>query len=292
MPNINRPRQGYTLPGYKYLGPGNTLDHGEPTNQSDKAAKKHDQHYHLIQQAEHNPYLYFNEADRTFIEETEKATDWGGWLGNKAFKLKPAIAPNLEHTRKKQKTNHPSQTVSKKRPAPRHIFINQAKKRRVLGSKAKENMDNNTPDSMEEETAFSSEPGKPATAGGGGGASKSTGNYNNTTEWKFIGDEVIITCNASRHIILNEAPNDQYTLQITKDKDKGTTSFDSMTDNGCAQILTPWFLLDHNAWGVWMSPHDFTHMAMICKHIQLLDLEREIFNISLKTVTETATLPA
>lgn len=33
---------GYTLPGYKYLGPGNELDLGEPTNELDKIAQERD----------------------------------------------------------------------------------------------------------------------------------------------------------------------------------------------------------------------------------------------------------
>lgn len=35
MPNL-------TLPGYKYLGPGNSLDEGEPTNSADAIARQHD----------------------------------------------------------------------------------------------------------------------------------------------------------------------------------------------------------------------------------------------------------
>ncbi|KAL4721501.1 hypothetical protein ACJJTC_013475 [Scirpophaga incertulas] len=42
-------RTGYTLPGYKYLGPGNDLDLGEPTNDLDRIAQEHDQTYASIQ---------------------------------------------------------------------------------------------------------------------------------------------------------------------------------------------------------------------------------------------------
>lgn len=41
---------GYTLPGYKYLGPGNDLDLGEPTNELDKLAQEHDISYNEIEQ--------------------------------------------------------------------------------------------------------------------------------------------------------------------------------------------------------------------------------------------------
>ncbi|XP_072466722.1 uncharacterized protein [Notamacropus eugenii] len=241
-----------------------------------------------------NPYTYFNQADAEFIQKTEKAKDWGGWLGSKAFKLKKLIAPELAPAAKKDKTDFNPPTNSKKRPAPKHIFVNLAKKRRVLGQKAREEMSDQSQESMKEDL-FTTPSDKPAVAGGGGGAGKSTGNYNNTTEWKFIGDEVIITCNASRYIILNETENSDYTLQMTEDKTSAgvgdTDKCSSMKDSGHAQILTPWFVLDHNAWEVWMSPADFQHLSITCSTIQLIDLEQEIFNISIKTVTETATVP-
>lgn len=40
--------RGLTLPGYKYLGPLNSLNRGLPTNKLDAAAKKHDEQYHKI----------------------------------------------------------------------------------------------------------------------------------------------------------------------------------------------------------------------------------------------------
>ena len=38
MPNL-------TLPGYKYLGPGNPVNNGEPTDYADSVAQRHDQQY-------------------------------------------------------------------------------------------------------------------------------------------------------------------------------------------------------------------------------------------------------
>lgn len=40
--------RGLTLPGYKYLGPGNSLNRGVPVNKLDAVAKKHDEQYHKI----------------------------------------------------------------------------------------------------------------------------------------------------------------------------------------------------------------------------------------------------
>lgn len=41
-------KPGLTLPGYKYLGPGNSLNRGVPVNKLDSAAKTHDEKYHKI----------------------------------------------------------------------------------------------------------------------------------------------------------------------------------------------------------------------------------------------------
>ena len=42
---INQVNRGYTVPGYKYLGPGNSLDRGSPTNSVDAIAQEHDVAY-------------------------------------------------------------------------------------------------------------------------------------------------------------------------------------------------------------------------------------------------------
>lgn len=49
-PEESTQQTGYTLPGYKYLGPGNELDLGEPTNELDRIAKEHDESYNEIQE--------------------------------------------------------------------------------------------------------------------------------------------------------------------------------------------------------------------------------------------------
>lgn len=72
--------RGLTLPGYKYLGPGNSLNRGVPVNKLDSVAKKHDEQYHKITE-------YFKktknrkkfeadiqQADREFLDEVKKIT--------------------------------------------------------------------------------------------------------------------------------------------------------------------------------------------------------------------------
>ena len=68
-----------SLPGYKYLGPGNRLDKGEPNNESDRVAKKHDEEYDKHIKAGHNPYVKWSDADEEFIQKAKN--DYGGLLG-------------------------------------------------------------------------------------------------------------------------------------------------------------------------------------------------------------------
>lgn len=72
--------RGLTLPGYKYLGPLNSLNRGLPTNRLDAAAKKHDEQYHKITDyyKKTKNYKQFEsevrKADLTFLEEVKEFT--------------------------------------------------------------------------------------------------------------------------------------------------------------------------------------------------------------------------
>lgn len=59
---------GYTLPGYKYLGPGNSLDLGEPTNQLDRIAQEHDITYSQIQ-AEYEDQLKNGTLEKSTLKK-------------------------------------------------------------------------------------------------------------------------------------------------------------------------------------------------------------------------------
>lgn len=89
---------GLTLPGYNYLGPFNSLDNGEPTNESDRAAKVHDEEYAVLQEqyGDFAPYFKFSDADQRFIDAS--GDDYGGRLGRLFFKGKKLIAPRIEST--------------------------------------------------------------------------------------------------------------------------------------------------------------------------------------------------
>lgn len=79
-----------TLPGYRYLGPGNKLNKGDPKGVSDSAARTHDVGYDLIQKGGHNPYIRWSDADQRFIDEAS-SWDIGGFLGKQWFRKKKVL---------------------------------------------------------------------------------------------------------------------------------------------------------------------------------------------------------
>lgn len=79
-----------TLPGYKYLGPGNHLRKGKPTSSADATAYEHDVRYDQYIKNKQNPYLRWNDADEQFVKKV-KTDEYGGWIGKKAFQLKKGL---------------------------------------------------------------------------------------------------------------------------------------------------------------------------------------------------------
>lgn len=80
----------FSLPGYKYLGPGNALDKGQPNNANDQASIYHDVRYGDIQFNGQTPYLVWSEADQKWLDTTTNK-DYGGVLGRAFFNTKKAL---------------------------------------------------------------------------------------------------------------------------------------------------------------------------------------------------------
>lgn len=289
-------------PGYKYLGPGNSLDQGEPTNPSDAAAKEHDEAYAAYLRSGKNPYLYFSPADQRFIDQTKDAKDWGGKIGHYFFRAKKAIAPVLTDTPDHPSTSRPTKPTKRSKPPP-HIFINLAKKKKAGAGQVKR--DNLAPMS---DGAVQPDGGQPAvrneratgsgngSGGGGGGGSGgvgiSTGTFNNQTEFKFLENGwVEITANSSRLVHLNMPESENYRRVVVNNLDKTAVNGNMALDDTHAQIVTPWSLVDANAWGVWFNPGDWQLIVNTMSELHLVSFEQEIFNVVLKTVSESATQP-
>lgn len=282
MPVLRRESNGWTLPGYKYLGPFNGLNLGEPTNPLDAAARKHDIAYTDQINKKLYPYLFFNKADQDLID---------------AAKTQPGLAAYLTHFFFSLKKKHfPHQQLGAKRKG---VFINkalQAKKARQQGQKrpAQTNIDEEPSTSNMTETGEDvqmQDTNNPAGGGGGrggAGVGHSTGNYNNQTYFHYQDGWCYVTAHATRHIYLNQPQDDQYIL-IEAERQNNTTPQQTQQDNYHAQIKTPWSHIDPNAWGVWFAPSDFQRIITEAEEIELDSYEFKIFNISIKTVTEVGT---
>lgn len=93
-PKANQQKQdqrGLVVPGYKYLGPFNGLDKGQPVNKADEVAREHDLEYNKLLEAGDNPYLKYNHADSEFQEKLQDDKSWGGNLGKAVFQAKKRV---------------------------------------------------------------------------------------------------------------------------------------------------------------------------------------------------------
>nr|AFR44450.1 minor capsid protein [H-1 parvovirus]4G0R_A Chain A, Capsid protein VP1 [H-1 parvovirus]4GBT_A Chain A, Capsid protein VP1 [H-1 parvovirus] len=300
-PPAKRAKRGWVPPGYKYLGPGNSLDQGEPTNPSDAAAKEHDEAYDQYIKSGKNPYLYFSPADQRFIDQTKDAKDWGGKVGHYFFRTKRAFAPKLS-TDSEPGTSGVSRPGKRTKP-PAHIFVNQArakKKRASLAAQQRtltmsDGTETNQPDTgiANARVERSADGGGSSGGGGsgGGGIGVSTGTYDNQTTYKFLGDGwVEITAHASRLLHLGMPPSENYcrvTVHNNQTTGHGTKVKGNMAyDDTHQQIWTPWSLVDANAWGVWFQPSDWQFIQNSMESLNLDSLSQELFNVVVKTVTE------
>lgn len=83
-------KRGYVLPGYKYIGPGNEMEAGEPVDEDDRIAKRHDYGYQKYIDEGKNPYWNMNADDE--IAAQQFGHGYGGYLGKAFFMAKKAAA--------------------------------------------------------------------------------------------------------------------------------------------------------------------------------------------------------
>lgn len=89
--NTKRKTRGWVPYGYNYLGPGNDLHRGKPTNRADRAAQKHDWRYHEYEKQGKRPKLVYNQADEEFINEVGEDSPVP-WIAKKVFQAKRKVA--------------------------------------------------------------------------------------------------------------------------------------------------------------------------------------------------------
>lgn len=112
----------WSLPGYKYLGPGNKLDKGKPNNRNDNVAYHHDVAYDKYIKAGKNPYINYNDADEKAVNEFS-FEDYGGAAGKLFFKGKRAawkmgLLGNLDQPALKRLRGSNRESIKKEASVP------------------------------------------------------------------------------------------------------------------------------------------------------------------------------
>lgn len=267
MAPIRRPG-GWVLPGYKYLGPFNPLQNGEPVNQADKAAQKHDQAYNQYLKEGKNPYLYFNKADQTFIQDLESDKSFGGWLGRTVFGAKRAIAPSLGE------------------PDSKRARLDRAQKRKLYFARqnrapkeAKMDQNQQNQDNSETQAAEGGARASQAQSSGGGGGGAGRGVGVSTGGWKggtLFSDRVVVTR------ITRQWYCPIYNGHLYK-------SFSAQTDGSAAHsywqgIATPWGYFDFNCYAGHFSPQDWQRLTNEYKRWRPKSMHVKIYNLQIKQV--------
>ena len=84
------------VPGYNYMGPGNSLNKGPAVNLNDLAAKEHDIGYDELIKKGKNPYLQWNKADKLMQETIQDDGTFGYKVSDTFLSLKRVLAPEMD----------------------------------------------------------------------------------------------------------------------------------------------------------------------------------------------------
>nr|AXM43002.1 VP1 [Feline bocavirus] len=280
MAPTNRRPGGWTVPGFKYLGPFNPLNNGDPINEVDKIAQTHDRAYQSYIDAGINPYLNFNKADSDFIESLSKDSSVAGWLGKSAFKLKRVLLPHLD----KQRELAGGRGGKKPKLTPE-----QAQKRKYYFSrqyprKPKEAKTNNTNmgDAAELNGVDGGDGGGQARAGGGGGSGvggSGGGGHGvgvSTGGWKagtvFSGNKIITTSTRQFYAPIY---NDHLYKRIWE-------SAPSSTNKTWVGISTPWGFFNFNEYDAHFSPGDWQTLVNTYAKWRPVHMHVKIYNLQIK----------
>nr|QKE60687.1 MAG: capsid protein [Dependoparvovirus sp.] len=276
--------RGLVLPGYKYLGPFNGLDKGEPVNAADKAALEHDKAYDLELKDGHNPYFEYNAADAKFQEDLKDDTSFGGNLGKAIFQAKKRVLEPFGLV-------EPSDTASDGEDRRKENIDDYYPKRK----KAKAGKE--IPPSQQQRPSNGDQPGpapvaapsaapnasaETTMASGGGapmgdnqqgadGVGTSSGNWHCDSEWH--GDHVVTR--TTRTWVLPPYNNYEY-------KRIASTA---NADNSFFGFSTPWGYFDFNRFHCHFSPRDWQRLINNNWGIRPKALHFKLFNIQVKEVT-------
>lgn len=274
-------RRGLVVPGYKYLGPFNSLDRGKPVNKADSAARDHDISYDKQLEAGDNPYIKYNHADEQFQQKLKGDTSLGGNAANAIFQAKKRLlepfglveAPLPKKTDKGKVDDY----FPKKKKSKTHHQI---------PAPPKGNAEEGTPVQSGSNSGSSNPSGSSIMAEGGGGpmaddnqgaegVGNSSGDWHCDTKW--LGDHVITK--STRTWVLPTYGNHLY----------GPINFDGTTGAGAsaayAGYKTPWGYFDFNRFHCHFSPRDWQRLINNHTGIRPKALKLKLFNVQVKEVT-------
>lgn len=239
-------KSGLTAPGYNYLGPGNSLDNGEPVNTLDAAAKKHDHGYDAkLKSGDNNPYVHFNDADVEMMSDINKHIDSMPLKErllanavNGVWALKKNVMPHDIHPANKE-TNEPtsSETV-----VSDHEMAEASNKRGI---------DEVSMDAGEGPSSKQARTGGAAAGndmGGGVMGTKVPPTYWGCS-WK---GKTVSTSRYDRIQFSNEVPGTVLPYKVT---DGG---------GGTYKILSDWKMLDYNRMWAHFPPKDLQYLYRNC----------------------------
>lgn len=294
--NYQNAARGLVVPGYKYLGPFNGLDKGEPVNKADQAALAHDKEYDKLLEAGDNPYLKYNHADREFQENLEGDTSLAGNAANAVFQAKKRVLapfglvePPPAKTAPGKKRPRPPAPVPGDHSEEEELAARPHLKARLeAGSHPAETDDQKSGTSNAAAGGGSDQPAPnmasaEVAAGGGGpvgdnaqgadGVGQSSGDWHCDSVWM---DGRVIT-KSTRTWSLPTYNNHLY-QQIN-----GTGTGDGVYFG----YSTPWGYFDFNRFHCHFSPRDWQRLINNHWGIRPKRLNFKLFNIQVKEVTTT-----
>ncbi|QHY93490.1 capsid [Adeno-associated virus Croatia cul1_12] len=283
-PGYQDQQRGLVVPGYKYLGPFNGLDKGEPVNKADEVAREHDLEYNKLLEQGDNPYLKYNHADKEFQEKLSDDTSWGGNLGKAVFQAKKRI---LEPFGLAEELGGEKTAPGKKRPRPpelppsaphsddEELIARPAVRARLEGQNGAANAG---PAAAPAADMASTE----VASGGGGpmgdnnqgsdGVGSSSGNWHCDSIWM---DGRVIT-KSTRTWSLPTYNNHLY---------KQINSNAEVKDEKYFGYSTPWGYFDFNRFHCHFSPRDWQRLINNHWGMRPKRLNFKLFNIQVKEVT-------
>lgn len=275
---------GFNFPGHKYLGPGNSLDRGDPVDADDAAAQKHDQSYQEQLEAGDNPYLKYNHADREFQEALKGDTSFEGNLARGLFEAKKLVAeplglvePELAPPSGRKRPVQSSQESGYSSSQDKRPNLDVDEEDRELAAAA-----------AETETGSAPPTGNlgPGTMAGGGSAPIDDGSYgadgvgNASGDW-HCDSTWLDNCVITRTTRTWNLPT--YNNHVYK-RINGNTS-QNTGDGSYFGFSTPWGYFDFNRFHCHFSPRDWQRLINNNWGIRPKSLRFKIFNIQVKEVT-------